>query len=78
MTHELKCLTPYFQHVLDGEKTFELRKDDRGYRVGVVLRLIETTRAYAEPTGRVLDVRVTYVLTGPWLARTMIAHGYQA
>ena len=75
MTHELKCLKPYFQHILDGQKTFELRKDDRGYRVGDVLRLVETTSAYQEPTGRVAAVRVTYLLTGPWLAKDHVALG---
>ena len=29
MTHELKILKPYFDAVVSGDKTFEIRKDDR-------------------------------------------------
>ena len=39
--HELKILPQYFEKVLDGSKTFELRKDDRGYEVGDILILKE-------------------------------------
>jgi len=31
--HELKTMTEYFAAILDGRKTFELRKDDRGFKV---------------------------------------------
>ena len=38
--HELKCLPQYFDAVAWQGKRFELRKDDRGYKVGdlVILR----------------------------------------
>lgn len=39
--HNLKTLQPYFDDVLKGKKNFELRKDDRDYQVGDVLRLFE-------------------------------------
>lgn len=39
--HELKILPEYFEKVLDGSKTFELRKDDRGFKVGDILILRE-------------------------------------
>ena len=39
--HELKILPQYFQAVKSGEKTFELRKDDRGFQVGDILMLKE-------------------------------------
>ncbi len=40
MTHELKIQPKYFRAILDGKKTFEIRKNDRGYKVGdkVVLK----------------------------------------
>lgn len=33
-THRLKIQEQYADAVLDGTKTFEIRKDDRGYEVG--------------------------------------------
>lgn len=40
MTHELKIQPKYFRAILDGKKNFEIRKNDRGYKVGdkVVLK----------------------------------------
>ena len=40
MIHELKCAPDYFARLADGSKTFEIRKDDRGYQAGdeLVLR----------------------------------------
>ena len=39
--HDLKIKPEYFEAVLLGEKHFELRKDDRGYKVGDYIRLHE-------------------------------------
>lgn len=49
--HELKILPEYFEKVLDGSKTFELRKDDRGFNVGDVLILREYIPGYRDWTG---------------------------
>ena len=38
-THFLKTVDPWFCHVFTGQKTFEVRYDDRGYSVGDVLVL---------------------------------------
>lgn len=38
-THELKTLPVYFDAVRRGEKTFEIRKDDRGFQKGDIVRL---------------------------------------
>lgn len=37
--HTLKTLDPWFSAVVKGDKTAELRKDDRGFQVGDVVRL---------------------------------------
>lgn len=49
MEHELKTLPEYFQAVKRGEKTFELRRDDRPYAVGdtLLLREFDPDRWYA-------------------------------
>ncbi len=36
-THNLKTWMPFYQDVIDGRKTFELRKNDRDYQVGDIL-----------------------------------------
>lgn len=48
-----------FSELLSGRKTFEWRKDDRGFRVGDVLCLREHEDDY---TGRSVVARVTYLL----------------
>lgn len=58
--HRLKLWIPYFGEVLAGRKTFEIRKDDRGYQVGDYLDLYEIDDD--APTGRELTARVVYVL----------------
>lgn len=39
--HELKCWPAFFDDVASGKKTFEVRQNDRDYKVGDVLFLRE-------------------------------------
>jgi len=39
MTHELKILPEYYEEVKAGNKNFELRKNDRDYKIHDTLRL---------------------------------------
>ena len=67
--HELKILHKYLVDVDLGNKTFELRKNDRDYQVGDLIRFIDireddsTTKNQIEPN---IDentlYRITYVL----------------
>ena len=41
MTHELKIWPRFLAQVLDGSKPFEIRCNDRNYRVGDYLRMHE-------------------------------------
>ena len=60
MTHKLKILHKYFEAVRLGNKTFEVRKDDRGFNEGDILILQEwTPNGYTE---REIEVAVTYIL----------------
>lgn len=60
--HGLKIIQPYFTDVKIGLKKFELRKNDRDFKVGDTLTLFEHNGKGA--TGRSLMVEVTYILTG--------------
>ena len=80
--HELKTWPEFYRCLESGEKTFELRKDDRGFRAGDVLRLREWRRlrvvdgvAEGEYTGREMRRTVTYVLSGFGLERGYVALG---
>lgn len=58
--HDLKILPEFFDPVIMGEKTFEIREADRAYQVNDTLLLREWTgESY---TGRKISARVTYLL----------------
>lgn len=61
MIHQLKLKSKYFEKVISGEKTFEIRVDDRHYQQGDYLALneIDNNGIY---TGRSCAVCVDYVL----------------
>lgn len=48
--HALKTLNPFFSDVLEGRKNFEVRKNDRDFKVGDVLCLQETTTTQEIPS----------------------------
>lgn len=49
-THELKTLPVYFDAVLRGDKTFEVRKNDRDFQTGDVLVLREYDPVKTHPS----------------------------
>lgn len=66
MNHELKILPTYFEAVLSGAKTFEIRDDkDRGFQKGdtVTLREFDPNKVMQHQrfTGRRLEREITYV-----------------
>jgi hypothetical protein len=61
-THDLKTWPEFFAALIDGTKPFELRKNDRDYHVGDVLRLREWDPATKAYSGRETGRRVTYML----------------
>ena len=46
--HELKILHKYLVDISIGKKTFELRKNDRDYQEGDLIRFIDITKDYTE------------------------------
>ena len=71
-THYLKTDTKVFQDVLDGNKTFEIRFNDRDFQVGdsVLLKETKFTGEQIESgqplifTGREIHKRISYLLSG--------------
>lgn len=59
-THELKITPKYFKDVVDGDKNFELRKNDRDFKVGDSLMLKEFDNGAYK--GDSVQVVVTYIL----------------
>ncbi|MDW8517923.1 ASCH/PUA domain-containing protein [Priestia flexa] len=59
--HELKSLPEYFNAVYIGAKTFEIRKNDRDFKVGDTLVLKEIFSASKNFTGRSLEKKITYI-----------------
>lgn len=62
MIHALKIEQQFFEAVIDKEKTFEVRKNDRNFKVGDYLALNEVNDTSKGYTGRALLLKVTYVL----------------
>jgi len=62
--HELKTVSPHFEAVRDGCKTFEVRRADRNFRVGDVLLLQHYDRDRQRYLGSEVRRRVIYVLKG--------------
>lgn len=58
--HEIKIAASYYEDVVSGKKSFELRKNDRAYREGDGLRMLEFKDG--KHTGRLIDAVIIYML----------------
>ena len=61
MNHKVKCHREYYQKVISGEKTFEIRLNDRGYKTGDTITLQEWD-FHSGYTGSQETFEVPYVL----------------
>jgi len=64
MIHELKTWPAYYNEVFMSHKTFEVRENDRDFKVGDMLNLKEYDPEKKEYTGRQLTRTITYILHG--------------
>ena len=62
MHHELKIWPPYYEAVSDGRKTFEVRRNDRGFQAGDTVELKRWDPKTERYTGEQLTYRIGYVL----------------
>lgn len=71
MIHQLKIDSQYFSKIIKGEKTFEVRKNDRDFHVGDYLGLNEITdhpcnvKGERKETGAFVLVKVLSVFDNP-------------
>ena len=61
--HYIKIMPEYFKAIESGEKTFEVRFNDRNYQVHDILHLQEWNDG--EYTGREMEMEVTWLLDNP-------------
>lgn len=71
--HRLKVSPCYFKSLVSGDKTFEIRLDDRGYQVGDTVILCEYDQN--NYTGRELKGIITYILDSSFCG---LSDGYVA
>lgn len=62
--HKLKTWIPYYQEVKNGNKTFEIRKNDRDFEVGDILILEEWNHDTQTYTGNFIYKKVKYITQG--------------
>ena len=60
--HELKIKEDYFYAIVRGEKTFELRKNDRDYQVGDLIHFIKTDGLEYSSGYSKYVYKITYIL----------------
>ena len=64
MIHEVKSWTEHFDAITSGVKYFELRKNDRGYKVGDTVVLQEFRQHIGTYSGREQKIIITYMVDG--------------
>ncbi len=69
--HELKPWPEFFNDVWSGDKTFELRIDDKGFRAGDLLKFREWSKVGGY-TGREITATVTFITSGLGLEKDWI------
>lgn len=62
MTHELKILPEYYDEIIQGKKSFEIRKNDRDFKEEDTVILKEFTDG--NYTGRYIKAIIGYIFHG--------------
>lgn len=62
--HHIKCSPLYFQPMVDGDKRFEYRENDRDYKVGDMLVIEEYSIFTDKYTGRNIWFDITFIFQG--------------
>lgn len=81
MTHEIKILDVFADDVLSGDKTFEIRRNDRGYKKGDHIKfnvVFKDDKHFIHEIPHKLnraEYEITYVLSGWGLMAEYVALG---
>ena len=79
MTHQLKIWTSFANCVLDGSKTFEIRKNDRGFQKGdtIVFDVMDDGGVFHNSCHKLngKEYEITYVLSDWGLENGYVALG---
>ncbi|MDE6148585.1 MAG: DUF3850 domain-containing protein [Ruminococcus sp.] len=69
-THKLKLNIEFCDAVLRGEKTFEIRYDDRNYKVGDLIKFaaVNNREKYIHHEIKNHTYKITYILSG-WVLK---------
>lgn len=59
--HQVKSWSHFYDAIARGDKTHDLRKDDRGYKVGDILMLRRYDIQKGDYTGEECCVLITYI-----------------
>ncbi|MFB9286716.1 DUF3850 domain-containing protein [Pseudoclavibacter helvolus] len=59
--HQLKSWTRFFGPIAAGDRVHELRRNDRDFRVGDIMCLLEWDPQLSEATGRQVSVEITSI-----------------
>ena len=61
--HDLKIRPHYFEAVIEGQKTFEIRENDRDFQSGDTVNLVEQyfVRGHGSVTGRECSAEIGYI-----------------
>jgi len=78
MIHTIKLREDYIEPVLSGEKTFEVRENDRGYQKGDYVYFKAVSRQSVPFTDKILEqatFQITYVHSGLGLKENYVVFG---
>lgn len=76
MIHELKCEVDYYRAVESGDKTFEIRVNDRGFQKGDIVHLKPWKLGYFTEPYAGMKVQITYV-TGFMQRENWVVFGFR-
>ena len=64
VVHELKTWTEFYDDILSGFKTFDVRKNDRDFQIGDIVCFMDWDKEKDEYLGSKTRYKISYILYG--------------